>query len=159
MKLIRRFRYAITVPLAVLFGLLAAGPAYAATNGPYFDSNAYGTGCAGSGSWYVAASSPLTNNQGVRGGYVQLWYSNNCGTNWGRLVVQAPSGATVYSQSAGSETHRYGGNNLTDVWTSNLYFLGDGTTISGQVYAPQNYACAYADYNSSAGYFSGSACA
>src|SRR5436305_10452608 len=44
----------------------------------------YKTNCAGPGaSYYVVASAPiiiLYNKRRV--GYVQLWYSNTCGTNW-----------------------------------------------------------------------------
>lgn len=47
----------------------------------------YATRCAGSGASYrVVASVPVVNIFDARVGYLQLWYSDTCGTNWSRYV-------------------------------------------------------------------------
>jgi hypothetical protein len=49
----------------------------------------YATGCGGPGaSYYVVATTPIyKGSTSVQAGYVQLWYSSTCGTNWARTVV------------------------------------------------------------------------
>src|SRR5579863_960055 len=48
-------------------------------------------GACTTGTYYVVDSLPLINNSTGRSsysyGYVQLWWSNNCQTNWSRLVI------------------------------------------------------------------------
>ena len=145
---------ALTLPCmsaAVLF----ATPASASDPGPHYDTNAYTTGCAGGSAQYkVAATAPVTLN-GTQAGYIQIWYSSTCGTNWGRVVAQPPAGVTVISQSMGSFTVR----TSDSVSTNNTFPLGDGSIISGQVYAPTVRACAYGYFNTNRGFFEGEACA
>lgn len=49
-------------------------------------TNPYTTGCAGTGaSYWVVDSVPLS-YQGINHGWIQLWYSGTCGTNWARYA-------------------------------------------------------------------------
>jgi hypothetical protein len=158
MRMIRPSRLAVVTALALPLGLLLAAPASAGT-GPYYNTDAYGTGCAGGGaSWYVAATTPITNNAGVRGGYVQLWYSSTCGTNWSRVVAQPPSGVTVDAGSLGTFTDRQAGKDGVEESTSTIFPFGDGSNYSGQVYSPNNVSCAHGYYNSNGGFFQGEVC-
>lgn len=113
--------------------LVASAPAaFAATckgtgcNG----SDPYSTGCAGTGaSYYVAATTPLIKDStGVRSnsyGYIQLWWSNTCSTNWTRMVVNvsgATGGEVVVSTSNGDCPSEISG--------------AKGVYLSCQLYAP-----------------------
>ncbi len=51
-------------------------------------TNPYTTCCAGcSGdAWWVVLSAPLRDSHGYTGGWVQLWWSATCQTNWTRTV-------------------------------------------------------------------------
>ena len=50
----------------------------------------YATGCAGGwASWGVVDSVPVYNWQRAKVGYLQLWYSWTCGTNWSRFLCTA----------------------------------------------------------------------
>jgi hypothetical protein len=53
--------------------------------------NPYSTNCAGQAwdSWWVAESALVKQDtNSSTAGYVQLWYSSTCQTNWARLVIQ-----------------------------------------------------------------------
>lgn len=101
---------ALLLAAAGAFALIAAGPvsAQAATSGARTTSHSaavrpdvscsgrgcdhtdpFATGCAGPGASYgVVATIPVRDGAGSPGGYVQLWYSSTCGTNWARVVPQ-----------------------------------------------------------------------
>ena len=108
--------------LALIFATLGlAGPAFAAS-GPYrsYQAGAFhhsfygfhpnplcsGTGCNGSNpyttlcagqwwdSWGVLMTTPIKDNNNRVGGYIQLWWSDTCQTNWTRLVAQQNPPAT-----------------------------------------------------------------
>ncbi len=54
--------------------------------------NPYATNCIGQ-SWdrvWVVKSALIKNNQGRQLGYVELWYSATCQTNWAKTVAQVP---------------------------------------------------------------------
>jgi hypothetical protein len=145
---------ALTLP-CLLTAVLFATPASASDPGPHYNTNAYATGCAGGAAHYkVAATAPVTLN-GTQAGYIQIWFSSTCGTNWGRVVAQPPAGVTVDPQSMGSFTVRTSDN----ISTNDTFPLGDGSIISGQVYAPTVTACAYGYFNTNRGFFEGEACA
>jgi hypothetical protein len=106
-----------------------AAPAFATTcSGTGCDHLApYATGCAGPGTSYgVVASTPIyKGSTNVQAGYIQLWYSSTCDTNWARIVVYndglndifyVKSG--VYTKDGRSDTYdKYAGTS----WTSQLY--------------------------------------
>lgn len=53
------------------------------------DLDPYTTGCAGSGASYWVVDAVPVSWQGVSYGWLQLWYSGTCGTNWARYVCSA----------------------------------------------------------------------
>lgn len=76
---------------------MAASPACAGDGCDGFDP--YATRCAGSGASYrVVDSVPAEDIFAARVGYLQLWYSDTCGTNWSRYVctVSASNCPTVF---------------------------------------------------------------
>lgn len=91
-------------------------------------TNPYSTDCAGQSwdSWWVVLSSYLRDSHGTIGGYVQLWWSATCQTNWTRVV----SYHTPYELEALIRLQLGFGNN-------------SNATISEQFYAPTTLACAY----------------
>lgn len=100
-------------------------------------TNPYATFCAGQSwdQWRVLASTPVKADDGGSAiiGYVQLWRSTTCATNWARLVIQAPhawSWVTVVLQN--------GTTTAIDPDTS-----GASALLSPQLYAPTVQACAH----------------
>jgi hypothetical protein len=91
-------------------------------------TNPYTTDCAGQSwdSWWVVLSGYLRDSHDNVGGYVQLWWSATCQTNWTRVVsYHHPSEleALILLQNGD-------GNNAN-------------ATISEQFYAPTMLACSY----------------
>jgi hypothetical protein len=91
-------------------------------------TNPYTTECAGQSwdSWWVVLSGYLRDSHGNLGGYVQLWWSATCQTNWTRIV----SYHTPYELEALIRLQNGYGNNAN-------------ATISEQFYAPTALACSY----------------
>jgi hypothetical protein len=91
-------------------------------------TNPYATECAGQSwdSWWVVLSGYLRDSHGNIGGYVQLWWSATCQTNWTRVV----SYHTPYELEALIRLQNGYGNNAN-------------ATISDQFYAPTEPACSY----------------
>lgn len=88
----------------------------------------YDSGCAGgTASYYVAAMAYLPN--GV--GYVQLWWSNTCQTNWARTVPSA-----CYANAFAQITR------LSDNMVKSSINRSCGETHTVQLYSPGT-ACAY----------------
>lgn len=55
------------------------------------NTDPYTHGCAGgSARWEVLLSDNIVDNWGHIVGYLQLWYSNTCDTNWARSVAYSP---------------------------------------------------------------------
>jgi hypothetical protein len=92
---------------------------------------------------YVVDSSPLVRQgDGVANwafGYIQLWWSDNCQTNWARLVVNTTQGndylALVQRQNPFDDVGQY-----YDPGFGN--FHGPGAYLSQMAYAPDSKACA-----------------
>lgn len=96
MRINRRFLAGLSAALVLGCGSLAvtAPAALAATcSGTGCDgTDPYSTGCAGgSASYWVVETTPLIEDSTGVGnnsyGYVQLWWSQTCQTNWTRMVV------------------------------------------------------------------------
>jgi hypothetical protein len=117
--------------LTVSAAAITAAPALAATCGGHGcdHTDPYATGCAGSGaSYYVVASTPIyKGSTNVQAGYVQLWYSNTCGTNWARIVVYNDGLNDIYYVKSGV----YTADSRQDV-----YDQYPGTSWTNQLYAP-----------------------
>jgi hypothetical protein len=111
--------------------VLSAAPAFAATcGGTGCDhTDPYTSGCAGPGaSYYVVATTPIyKGSTKVQAGYVQLWYSSTCGTNWARTVVFNDGLNDVFYVKTGVAT--------TD-GRSDVYDQFPGTSWTNQLYAP-----------------------
>ena len=59
--------------------------------------DAYATGCAGgNASWRVVDSVPVANWSRTRIGWLQLWWSDTCGTNWARFVCTVTASACPF---------------------------------------------------------------
>lgn len=70
---------------ATLHVQMTASPSCSGDGCDGFDP--YATRCAGSGASYrVVDSVPVVNIFFAKVGYVQLWYSDTCGTNWSRFL-------------------------------------------------------------------------
>lgn len=63
----------------------------------------YATDCAGQNwdSWWVADSVPVYNWQRARVGWLQLWYSGTCGTNWSRFVCTVSASSCPFIDNLG----------------------------------------------------------
>lgn len=109
--------------------------------------DAYRTSCAGSGASYWVVDSVPVNWQGVNAGWVQLWYSGPCGTNWARSacssVCRAVSLTLFVCDSAG----------LSDAVQGPLSLSGTGRT--NQEYLPATKAAASVLFNVGGRVFSG----
>lgn len=127
-------------------------PSFAATcSGTGCDhTDPYATVCAGSGaSYYVVASTPIyKGSTNVQAGYIQLWYSNTCGTNWARIVVYDDGLNDVYYVKSGVYTadgrsdiyDKYPGTS----WTNQLYASTVSARACGEILADSfstNYTC------------------
>lgn len=98
---------AIMLALAVFVGF-PQYPAHAASRAPLtyhnpcWESTCNGTdpyaiGCAGvtGAHWGVLLSTYIRDSSNTIIGYVQLWYSNSCDTNWARTVAYNPGYVTA----------------------------------------------------------------
>ena len=152
-----RHRLPIIVLLAVLLTLVGASPTFA-SGGPHqaFPSpvhpntptchgsggpsgcdgkDPYLTGCAGNGASYgVILSANVTDSHGNYGGYVQLWWSKTCQTNWTRVVGQGNGmnelRVDLYTQDGRSQI------DLCRVGIECPTINGFPYDITGQLYAP-----------------------
>jgi len=98
----------------------------------------YGEHC-NTGTYYVVQSVPLlaSDGSGRSGGYLQLWWSDTCQTNWARVVVYGSTNAFQILASAWTPG--------TKEQSTNCY-IGSGCVSSGvnwvwwspMVYAPNN---------------------
>jgi hypothetical protein len=98
-----------------------------------------GSGC-DSGSYYVVQSVPLyddyTGQYSWNYGYLQLWWSDHCQTNWGRVVINQSGRWDLFAQ----------------IWNPSfgysLFYNGSGSGVppgaytSRMLYAPNDPACA-----------------
>jgi hypothetical protein len=95
-------------------------------------------GACTTGTYYVVDSAPLINEYGRSSysyGYIQLWWSKNCQTNWARLVVSLSGSWTAQPYVAtqtGSPGDEY----------KDYYNVGPGAYVSPMLYAPGVKACA-----------------
>jgi hypothetical protein len=137
-------------------GLVAAGPALSAHAASVSacaaspsHSNCDGvfpSGACTSGTYYVVDTAPLINSAGESSnsyGYVQLWWSKTCQTNWSRLVINV-SGLWFENPAV----HRQTGSPADEgaVWEG-----GPGAYLSPMVYAPDTKACAYGGVETTSG--------
>jgi hypothetical protein len=119
--------------------LVASAPAaFAATcSGTGCDAkDPYTTGCAGSGaSYYVAETTPLISvATGVASnsyGYIQLWWSNTCHTNWTRMVVNVSGAASGYEDVVLDNPNSAGVS-----YYDNHFGGAKGAYLTAQIYAP-----------------------
>ena len=89
----------------------------------------YRTYCAGQSwdSWWVVDSVPVSNWQHVRVGWLQLWWSRTCQTNWSRFVCTEAASACPYindlelmeERSPGSQSG-YGVQYVRDVFATDV---------------------------------------
>jgi hypothetical protein len=150
-------------------GGLVSRPAYAATRiamtSPLCQAekcnglDPYKSWCAGQqwDSWYVVASA-YAFVQGSAIGYVQLWYSKTCGTNWSRWVCTNPSRCLTYSLDLYRECSDFSGCGIA------VQYLRDATALTAitrQQYLPTTRAeatittncCPKWGYGSSTGFY------
>jgi hypothetical protein len=156
----------LAAALFLTAGLIASAPALpaqaasvsscAASPSPANCDGVLPGGACTTGTYYVVDSAPLINEAGQSSynyGYIQLWWSKNCQSNWARLVISVSGSwtAEAYVQTAtgspGSEWKVY-------------YNAGPGAYVSPMLYAPGVKACAYGeafnstnDYQASTGQF------
>lgn len=107
MKIATKIRFAVAM-FALCISLIPAATAQAATcyGTNCNNRNAYTTGCAGSGaSWRVIDMRYINHYAtGARLGYVQLWWSDTCQTNWSRVVsTSGPKYLKAYIFNNGGE--------------------------------------------------------
>jgi hypothetical protein len=89
----------------------------------------YSTYCAGQSwdSWWVVDSVPVSNWQHVRVGWLQLWWSRTCQTNWSRFVCTAAASSCPYmndlelmkEDTPGSQSG-YGVQDVRDVFATDV---------------------------------------
>jgi hypothetical protein len=95
-------------------------------------------GACTTGTYYVVDTAPLTNDSGQSSnsyGYIQLWWSKNCQSNWARLVINL-SGKWIAQPYVETQTGSPG-------YAYNDYYnVGPGAYLSPMLYAPGVKACA-----------------
>jgi hypothetical protein len=147
-KLLLGICLALTFTAVGPAGVASAASAPACASSPSHancDGAPPGAGCT-SGSHYVVVSNPLIDKSGHSSwsyGYVQLWWSDTCQTNWARVVINVTGSwriQTVVFRFSGSPR---------DVVTD--YDGGAGAYQSGMIYSPDSLACADGDIVTSAG--------
>lgn len=135
----RRVIAAFSTALILGCGALVAytPAAFAATcSGTGCDGeNPYTSGCAGSGaSYYVAETTPLIKDStGVASnsyGYIQLWWSNTCGTNWTRMVINVSGAASAIEDLILERYNSAGDGGYVDQFNG-----AKGAYLTPQVYA------------------------
>jgi hypothetical protein len=107
----------------------------------------YSTGCAGPGaSYYVVETTSLINDStGVASnsyGYVQLWWSNTCDTNWTRMVVNVGGGTlgleqvSLKSPNSAGDTGcvSYSGGSKGAYVSCQIYAVGIPAKSTGRLY-------------------------
>ncbi|HLG61959.1 MAG TPA: DUF2690 domain-containing protein [Ktedonosporobacter sp.] len=82
------------------FTIFTAIPSQAAHAQVPDGSDPYADGCAGGNANYYVVETSNIYNGGQFLGYVQLWYSGTCNTNWGRVVPANASSALNISLEA-----------------------------------------------------------
>lgn len=104
-------------------------------------SDPYATGCAGPlASYYVAASVPLNDSSGNANwsyGYVQIWWSITCQTNWGRIVVSNGTPSQMWIQLQGNYQPSVCGQGQSPACN------GQTSLVSPQYYLPSTTASAF----------------
>jgi hypothetical protein len=97
--------------------------------------------CAGQSwdSWYVVLTKPVLSQENQPIGYIQLWYSNTCKTNWTRLVVQVSHN---WMQAVVGDD-KWGDPVLKNTSTVTSHTAGE--LLSPQLYAPIAGAAARGD--------------
>ncbi len=76
----------LRVPTAQAKNITASRPLVPCAGEQCNGTDPYTTGCAGSAASYGVVDSVPVLWQGVNFGWVQLWFSRTCGTNWARYV-------------------------------------------------------------------------
>lgn len=106
----------------------------------------YDTGCAGSGaSYYVVASFPLEyqddpNQASWSYGYVQLWWSDTCHTNWTRTVSNINPVNTTYAYVSAGGVPEYGPTcYCADTHSPQVYGWGIPATAYGETVGQYQY--------------------
>jgi hypothetical protein len=104
----------MAILLSFLFvAVILAGPLKTAHALPAVanGSDPYADGCAGGhASWYVVESASIYDDVGSQVGYVQLWYSATCATNWTRVVPYSSVNGLIvslYAWNAGTKTWQF----------------------------------------------------
>jgi hypothetical protein len=94
-------------------------------------------GACTTGTYYVVDTAPLSRNGQSSNsyGYIQLWWSKNCQTNWARLVVGL-SGSWTAQPYVQTQTGSPG-----DAW-KDYFNVGPGAYVSPMLYAPGVKSCA-----------------
>lgn len=122
-----------TAAHAVSSGQCASAPSHSACDGA-----APGGACT-SGSHYVVGSVPLQNmttgESSWNYGYVQLWWSDTCQTNWTRVVINVAGNWTVRA-----DVIRLQGSPVDE--RQQYAEVGPGAYLSPMVYAADTLGCA-----------------
>jgi Protein of unknown function (DUF2690) len=153
----RSLRACLALSAALTLGcgalVTSATSAFAATcSGTGCDgTDPYGTGCAGTGaSYWVVETAPLIKDStGVASdtyGYVQLWWSQTCGTNWTRMVVNASGASTGFEDVLLDRNNGVGVSGYTAQDNGSV-----GAHLTHQVYAGSILAESYGDLLNSSG--------
>jgi hypothetical protein len=147
----------LAAALFLAAGLVAGGPALpaqaasdsscAASPSHASCDNVLPGGACTKGTYYVVDSAPLINavtrQSSYSYGYIQLWWSKNCQSNWARLVISVSGSWSiqpqVFTQTGGNAYKNYDG--------------GPGAYVSPMLYAPGVNACTYGEaFNDSVTY-------
>jgi len=90
---------------------------------------------------------------GNSGGYIQLWYSNTCGTNWTRVVTQV-GGTTFMSATL---TPQGGSPHSLVCFVPGCTAIGGGNfqMLSGQYYLPTTFARSSGSFNTASDVYNG----
>jgi len=137
----------LAAALLLAAGLIAGGPALPAQAASVSScaaspshANCDGVlpgGACTTGTYYVVDSSPLrywqTGQTSYSYGYIQLWWSNKCQTNWSRLVISV-SGSWNVEPYVSTTAETLGSPPYSDV--------RPGAYVSYMLYAPGVKACA-----------------
>jgi hypothetical protein len=147
-SLLRMSRWVLVITLVMAGLTLSSGAANAADNCGnnlecrYNGNDAYAMGCAGGNARYGVVAMKYLYYKGYSVGYVQLWYSWTCGTNWSRLVITDDVYREIHVGSVSTKVVRQSTPNKT-YETSYDSFHGRELR-SGMVYSPRtlSHACA-----------------
>lgn len=101
--------------------------------------NVFPGGACTTGTYYVVDTAPLVNEAGQSSnsyGYIQLWWSKNCQSNWARLVINL-SGSWLAQPYVQTQTGSPG-----SAWLD-YSPVGPGAYVSPMLYAPGVKACVH----------------